>query len=435
MEKRRDLVGAVNLIQEYGRLKREYGSAGVDAVLDELERSLGRSLSRLRRLPVDGELARREPNDLAAILRLRPRGPRRMWPALDLSRYRERLQGALLGRFAGCTLGAPVECWPMERMQRLAQENGEAFPPTDYWKRVPDALEKRYQVSPRASYTRAGLDGVPVDDDLAYTVLGLLVAEKHGPKFSTAQVGESWLKYLPYACTAEEVALRNLRAGVPAEQAAERDNPYCEWIGADIRADPWGYLAPGWPERAARMAYRDALLSHRRQGIYGAMYFAAAISAAFALEDPAEAIAVGLSEIPRECTLAKAVRWALGKGPEIGGYREAREAVERRFPDMHMVHTIPNACLTVFGILRGGRDLTRVIGETVAMGLDNDCTAATAGSIVGAAVGKAGIPPHWYRRFHGRLYTYLKGLPQLSIPELLKRFTRQAQRVFATSPG
>jgi hypothetical protein len=49
--------------------------------------------------------------------------------------------------------------------------------------------------------------------------------------------------------TAEKVALDNLKKGMPAGKAAEKDNPFCEWIGADIRADPWGYLAPGWPER------------------------------------------------------------------------------------------------------------------------------------------------------------------------------------------
>jgi ADP-ribosylglycohydrolase len=45
--------------------------------------------------------------------------------------YFERLEGALYGRMAGCTLGAPVEFWPIAEMAALAEENGDDFPPTD----------------------------------------------------------------------------------------------------------------------------------------------------------------------------------------------------------------------------------------------------------------------------------------------------------------
>jgi ADP-ribosylglycohydrolase len=272
------------------------------------------------------------------------------------------------------------------------------------------------------------MKGVPVDDDIIFTLLGLLIAEDHGPMFTIEDVGKAWVKYLPYACTAEEVALNNLKKGLSARLAGERDNPYCEWIGADIRADPWGYMAPGWPERAAEMAYTDAYISHRRQGIYGEMFFAAAIAAAFAVDDPVEALRIGLSEIPEHCALAKAVRWALRVAPDIRSYKQARAAVDKKFKGMHAVHTINNACLTIWGITIGGKDFTRVIGETVAMGLDNDCTAATAGSIVGAIVGKRGIPEHWYKNFNNRIHSYLIGKRYFSISGVLHRFEKQARR-------
>jgi ADP-ribosylglycohydrolase len=232
------------------------------------------------------------------------------------------------------------------------------------------------------------------------------------------------------ACTAEDIALKNLKKGIPAKRAGEIDNPYCEWIGADIRSDPWGYLTPGWPEKAAHMAYRDAFLSHRRNGIYGEMFFSAAIAAAFAVDDPVEAIRIGLTEIPRECSLAHAVRWALRKGKGIKNYRQAREAVDREFGGMHSVHTINNACLTIFGLMIGGTDVTRVLSETVAMGLDNDCTAATAGSIVGAVVGKRGIPRHWYRRFNNTVHSYLIARKKFTITGLVERFKKQARKVW-----
>ena len=410
----------------YAQLKAEYGATGTARPLQQAERALRAAIRQVQALPVDPALATEEPNDLKAIRALRQRGPRRLWTGFRSDSYRDRLAGAFLGRMAGCTLGAPVEFWTVEKMEALAEENGDDFPPTDYWSYVPEPARKRYQMSPRERYTRTKMSGVPVDDDTIYTLLGLLIAEEHGPDFSTANVGQAWLKYLPYACTAEDVALKNLKKGISARQAGARDNPYCEWIGADIRADPFGYMAPGWPERAAGMAYRDAYLSHRRQGIYGEMFFAAAVAAAFAVDDPVMALRIGLTEIPRNCALHQAIRWALRVAPKIKNYKQARKAMDEHFEGMHGVHTINNACLTVWGITIGKRDFTRVIGETVAMGMDNDCTAATAASIVGAVIGKRGLPARWHKGFDDTIHSYLIGKKRFSINNVLGRFEKQA---------
>ncbi len=83
------------------------------------------------------------------------------------------------------------------------------------------------------------------------------------------------------------------------------------------------------------MAHRDAYLSHRRNGIYGEMFFTAAQSAAFAVDDPVEALRIGLTEIPRGSVLASDVRWALAAGRDIHGYADARAAVDARFRGMH----------------------------------------------------------------------------------------------------
>lgn len=426
-----ELRRLLNEFELYAQQQTEYGARGVSSVVTSVRRQLKAAVHEMRRLPPDPRMAKREPNELDAIRQLRARGPRRLWFQLERAQYFQRLEGALLARCAGCTLGAPVEGWPVERMRALSAENGQTFPPEHYWERVPDPHQRRYGVSRRKEYTRTGMHGVPVDDDIAYTLLGLLVAEAYGPDFSIEEDGEAWLQYLPYACTAEDVALRNLKAGVPAARAADVDNPFCEWIGADIRADPWGYMAPGWPERAAEMAYRDACLSHRRQGIYGEMFFAATIAAAFAVEDPVQAVKIGLTEIPRSCALAQAVRWALQQAPRIKDHAAARAAVDERYGGMHKVHTVNNACLTVWGLTIGGTDVTRVIGETVAMGLDNDCNAATAGSIVGAVVGKDQVPRHWYQRFDNAVHSYLIGRRRFSISGLVRRFGKVARTVHA----
>jgi ADP-ribosylglycohydrolase len=347
----------------------------------------------------------------------------------DETVYREKLAGALLGRMAANALGAGVEFWPIKGMEDLARENGEPFPPVDHWKYLPHPYNLHYDVSPQEAFSRAKMNGVPADDDITYTLMGLLIMEAFGPGFGTENVADVWLKYLPMACTAEEVTLKNLKAGISPLEAGNTDNPFTEWIGADIRSDPWGYLAPGNPELAAEFAYRDAYLSHRRTGIYGEMFFSAAIAAAFHVDDPLEAIRIGLTEIPAGCQLAKHVQWVLDEAPHIADYKQARQAVDERFARMEGAHTINNACLTVFGLAIGKTDFTKVIGETVAMGLDNDCTAATAGSIVGAIVGRSGIPEHWYRNFNDTIHTYMIGLPKLSITDVIERFVVQAKKM------
>ena len=89
------------------------------------------------------------------------------------------------------------------------------------------------------------------DDDINYTVISLLLLEEYGPHFTTADVGRAWLRYLPGAMvfTAEREAYAKLlaSAGMRFPSGAEptmdleecSDNPYNDWIGAQIRGFVW----------------------------------------------------------------------------------------------------------------------------------------------------------------------------------------------------
>ena len=192
-------------------------------------------------------------------------------------------------------------------------------------------------------------------------------------------------------------------------QAAEVGNPFLNWIGADIRSDPWAYAAPGWPEKAAELAHGATPLSAiGATASIAAMYFSAAISAAFAVNDPVEALQIGLQEIPADCLLAREVRWALDKAPVNRELSRCRRR-HRRSATPTWAGRMPSITpyLTIWGLTVGGDDYSKVIGETVAMGKDNDCTAATAGSIWGAVYGKSAIPKHWYKNFNNKVHTFL----------------------------
>ena len=152
------------------------------------------------------------------------------------------------------------------------------------------------------------------------------------------------------------------------------------------------------------------------------MLFAAAIAAAFTVDDALEAVRIGLNEIPKTSALYRDVTWALETAPTLRDFRHAPQLVDEHFPGMSCVHTNNNACLMVFALALGKGDLSKTISTAVGMGLDNDCTAATCGSITGAICGMAGVEEKWYAPFHDRVRTYIIGAEELSIEDIADRF-------------
>ena len=264
---------------------------------------------------------------------------------------------------------------------------------------------------------------MPEDDDTNYTLIALKLVEQYGRDFTPDDAAENWLMNLPllHLCTAERVAYINLAQSVFPPESALYRNPYREWIGAQIRGDLFGYICPGDMETAAEMAWRDASISHVKNGIYGEMFCAAAVAAAFTAETPLDAVRAAMKQIPAESELYQALEWAFSCEDKVTNYISARKLIDDKFPRMHPVHTINNMCAIVFALMLGGNDYTKCIGNCVAMGLDNDCTGATVGSIVGACIGIKNIPGHWYDKFNDTVLTYLTGYEKLSLSDIIDR--------------
>ena len=193
-----------------------------------------------------------------------------------------KLAGAVIGRLAGCILGVPVENWHPEDICSMAEQFGDDFPPRDYWTKVyyPNR-SSHHGFAQRKDYSKEFMKCAPPDDDIGYTILDLLVIEKYGFDFTTEDIASVWMEKLPFAHSAEKVALANIHNHLPIDQVASVHNPYVEWIGGCIRSDGWAWVCAGHPDKAAEFAWRDAYLTHRQNGMYGEMFFAAAEAAAF----------------------------------------------------------------------------------------------------------------------------------------------------------
>ena len=408
---------------------------------------------RLQAAPMRADFAFVEPSDLDTI-RAERDGTAKKWPlSLSDDALFDRMHGAWLGRCCGCALGKPVECFmgPHNGLSSRARistylEAVGAYPLADYIPGSSPAQDKTGEVNCPQSQ-REKIAFMESDDDIRYTVIGQKVLRHDGAGFDSAHVMKAWFDELPYrsVCTAETQAYRNhamryqLHAGrviIPGVDwlwVATHQNPYREWIGAQIRADSWGYAAPGNPELAAEFAWRDARMSHIKNGIYGEMFVAAMIAAGFALNDPLKIIEAGLAEIPRRSRLYAEMRQVIDICHKhlnsFANYERVLDEIEALLGHYHAVHTNNNAALVVAALLLGGGDFEKVITLAVMGGWDTDCNGATAGSIFGAMHGAGPISAKWRDPLHDTLYSRIFDYHPIAITECARRSVEIARKV------
>lgn len=341
-----------------------------------------------------------------------------------------RLRRAWQGRVCGCQLGKPVELLSLRRGHDAL---------SDYLKAVGAAPLRDYigyQPDPNIeqAWCRGGFTRSEPDDDINYSFLALLLLEQFGAAMTTEDVARMWLRLLPagQTFTAERAAYSVLLAR-GAERFADgaapgfdlsacADNRYNEWIGAQIRADVYGWVVPGRPSLAADLARRDAQLSHRGEGIHGAV-FVAALGAALGVNAPDDALTLALAEIPPESMAYAAVAFAR----ERAGDPETGAAIRARYEGLSPVHTINNLALVVWALYSHLDDFGAAIGEVVSAGLDTDCNGATVGALW--ALQGSDIPAQWTKPWNGRVGLSLAGYSEIALDSLVERTLAVAKRL------
>jgi len=334
--------------------------------------------------------------------------------------------GAWLGRAAGCLLGKPVEKTQRDGIRAILQSSAR-WPLTEYFTGVGvphEVLEQHpWNKQSKVNCLQENIDGMAEDDDMNYPLIALLTLETYGRNFNTHHIADQWLKLLPAGrvYTAERVVYRNLLEGTSPSEVGAIANPFKEWIGALIRADVYGWVNPGNPKRAAQMAYRDAYLSHRRNGLYGAAMSAAMNSVAMVSKDINEVIDAGMAVLPPDSAIYKACAFARELGNSDIDYELALDALYAHVDGMHWVHTVNNAALGVLGLSRSKGEFSKAITLTVMGGWDTDSIGATVGSICGAMLGAEKIDPQWSAPIDNRLASSIPGCNQLLLTDLAAR--------------
>ena len=376
-----------------------------------------------RNAPMVKDYPFEEPSDLENIRKSRTGGDETQTPPA-IEHLQKQIEGAWYGRIVGCLLGKTVEGMRRNELIPFLKET-DNYPMHRYIQStdVSDAIAAKYTFPLRTRCYADTIPCAPVDDDTNYTVLYQRVVDCYSTQFTPEDVGRAWLAWQPKDayCTAERVAFCNLVNGFLPPDSAVYKNHSREWIGAQIRGDYFGYINPGNPARAAEMGWRDACISHTKNGIYGEMFVAAMLAAAACSRHIPNVIRAGLAQIPQKSRLYSEITAMLSDYESGVDEKTALRKIIQKYDDQNghdWCHTISNARIVVAALLYGG-SFDRAICLAVENGFDTDCNGATVGSIWGIMYGADCIRDEWKQPLHGKLDTSIFGVGTVEIQSLI----------------
>jgi len=376
-----------------------------------------------------------EPEDIEGIRAecdpQRCTGPLDGADAVDQS---ERVRAGFLSSVCGCVLGKPVEVQPSLAELRDALSATGDWPLDDY---IPmAALEKLGRHHPQSlGCTRERLCAVVPDDDLNYSILGMLVLEEHGRGFTREHVADCWRRMLPVGWTfgperktLAQIAVSDCcwpRDSHPLVRFLLVGDTYC---GAQIRADAYGYAAAGRPELAADLAWRDAGLNHVGTGLYATLWTAAAIATACVVRDPVEVFRTATRYIPQRSRFAEAIRKCIELVEASADWLAGYERIHAAFGEYGHCRVLQESG-TMINAVAFAENTGQAICRQVMQGNDTDSYGATCGSLAGCLFGPDGLEDRWLAPLNDTIYTTLAEFHEQRLSAVADRMAALPRRL------
>ncbi|MEM3658478.1 MAG: ADP-ribosylglycohydrolase family protein [Candidatus Hadarchaeum sp.] len=318
--------------------------------------------------------------------------------------FEGRIYAGWLAQICGGALGTAIEGYVTERLMEI-------YGPIDYYVRPPDTY----------------------NDDILYELAFLKAFDKFGYAVTSDEIAEEWVSHIPFGWSAEMVALENLRRGIFPPESSTRSNPFCEWIGAQMRGAVLGMVCPGNPLEAARLAWIDGMISHQSNGILGEVFNAVLTAMAFVERDVHELVQDAIRCIPKDSQYRWVVETALAICKHESKWLAAWGKCGKAFERYNWVHVYPNVAIEIIALWYGNGDFDKTMSIIAMAGQDVDCNAAQIGAVLGVMFGPDIIGKRWADPIHDELCTYMRGMEKIKISELARWTTEVVRKYRARS--
>ena len=333
---------------------------------------------------------------------------------ISYHQYLDKIHGGWTGKALGLAMGVP-------------KEYSEPWPPSEfsYFAEVPDHF------SDRAS-----------GDDIYCPLVFQLALQRYGIHPTPEQYFLEWDRRLfsGRIWGSLEQALDHYRAGLPPSKTGLPGyNRGWDDMGAQMCADIVGWITPGLPNIAARMADHLARIMSSETGAHGAVMIGALESEAFFTNHPSELVLRAQSVLPPGSRFIELANDLMRWRKEQSDWRIARQMLAKKYnvDRAREISGLLQGGVVILALLYGDGDFEKSLLIAQKCGWDSDTNASTVGGILGTMHGFSSIPPKWRFVLHDTYENYcVKGLPRwMTFSDLARDTLEIGERVIQEYGG
>lgn len=289
---------------------------------------------------------------------------------------KDKIAGGWAGKMIGVTYGAPTEF----------KAQGKTFEDPIVWK-------------------PADVTGSIWQDDIYVQLTFLMAMDRFGIDAPAKKFQELFAKAGYELWHANVQARKNYFDSIfPPQSGQPEFNIHADDIDFQIEADYIGFMCPGMPQTANRIADKIGHIMNYGDGVYGGVFVAALYSEAYFESDIVRLIERALLTIPAESDYARIVNDVILLHKQYpADWRAAWKELEAKWGhvqicgagDTFNIDAKFNGAFIVMGLLYGGGDPVKTMEVATRCGQDSDCNPSNAMAILGVIKGFSGLPAEY----------------------------------------
>ena len=289
---------------------------------------------------------------------------------------KDKISGGWAGKMLGVTYGAPVEF---------------------------KALCKTFEDP--ITWVPSDVIGSKEQDDLYVQLTFLMTMDKYGIDAPAKRFQEQFAKAGYMLWHANVQARKNYFDSIFPPKSGHPDyNLHADDIDFQIEADYIGFMCPGMPQTARKLAEKVGHIMNYGDGVYGGIFIGALYSQAYFESDILQLVKKALLSIPVESDYAKIVNDVILLHEHYpADWRASWKELEAKWGSVHIceagapfnIDAKLNGAYVVMGLLYGEGNPLKTMEITARCGQDADCNPSNAMAVLGVVKGLSGLPPKY----------------------------------------